>query len=170
MNIGLLILRLTLGLGLAVHGTQKLWGWFGGPGLNGTAEFLATLGFVPGRRYALMAGLCETAGGVLLVLGLLTPFAAASAISVMLVAVFTVHIKKGFFVHNGGYEYNLLIGIAALALAFAGPGPLSLDEFVVGHLEGPFWGVAALVLGVIVAIVALLERQAPAGEKASTLK
>lgn len=79
------------------------------------------LGFRPGRRQALLAGLAETVGGLLLVLGFMTPLGAAAVISVMLVAVFRVHIQRGFFVHNGGYEYNLVLAIAVLTLAFTGP-------------------------------------------------
>src|ERR1700679_830804 len=116
MNIGLLILRVVLGLTLASHGTQKLFGWFGGPGLTGTANFLASLGFPPGRRHALMAGFSELGGGLLLALGLLTPLGAVAAISVMVVAVLTVHIKNGFFATNGGFEFNLLVASSALTL------------------------------------------------------
>jgi putative oxidoreductase len=100
MDIGLLLLRLTVGLTLAAHGTQKLLAWFGGPGLDGTGQFFEMLGFHPGRRYALMAGLAETGGGLLLALGLLMPLATTLVFSVMFVAVATVHIKKGFFVQN----------------------------------------------------------------------
>src|SRR5258708_864222 len=124
MDIGLLLLRLTVGLTIAAHGAQKSFGWFGGPGLDVIGQFFATLGFSPGRRHALMAGLAETGGGLLLALGLLTPVAAAFLFSVMLVAAVTVHIKKGFFSQNGGYEYTLVVGIAAIAVAFTGPGSL----------------------------------------------
>jgi len=112
MNIGLLLLRLTLGLTLAAHGTQKLFGWFGGPGLDATGQFFAMLGFPTGRRHALLAGLAETGGGLLLALGWLTPVAAALIFSVMLVGAVTVHIQKGFFAQNGGYEYTLVLGVA----------------------------------------------------------
>src|SRR5206468_3272911 len=127
MSIGILILRLVVGLTQAEHGAQKLFGWFGGYGLTGTGGFLEQLGFVPGRRAALFAGLAETGAGLLLALGLATPVAAAVALSVMVVASVSAHAPKGFFVHNGGYEYTLILGIAALSLAFTGPGPLSLD-------------------------------------------
>jgi putative oxidoreductase len=102
MNVGLLLLRLTVGLTVATHGSQKLFGWFGGPGLSGTGQFFTMLGFPPGRRHAFMAGLAEVVGGLLMALGFLTPLAAAAIIAVMVVAVFTVHLSKGFFVHNGG--------------------------------------------------------------------
>ena len=108
MEIGLALLRLTTGLILAAHGVQKLFGWFGGPGLDATGQFFETIGFLPGRRHALMAGLAETGGGLLLALGLFTPIGAALICSVMLVAV-TVHMKNGFFAQNGGYEYPLYL-------------------------------------------------------------
>jgi putative oxidoreductase len=170
MNIGLFILRVTLGLSLSAHGTQKLFGWFGGPGIDGIAQFLATLGFPPGRRQAVMAGLAETGGGCFLALGLLTPFAAAAVVSVMFVAVFTVHIKKGFFVHNGGYEYNIMVAVAALTLAFAGPGSISLDAWFGHYREGPFWGTAAFVVGVIGGMVPLVERRVPMNQQVANVK
>ena len=109
MDIGLLLLRLTVGLILAAHGSQKLFGWFGGPGLDATGEGMAALGFQPGRRHALMAGLTETGGGVLLALGLFTPAAAAAVRHVMLVAGVSAHFRQGFFITNGGCEHTLLL-------------------------------------------------------------
>ena len=107
MNIGILLLRLAVGLTLSAHGSQMLFGWFGGLGLNSTGQFFEErLGFRPGRRHAFLAGLAEAGGGLLLALGLFMPLGAAAAISVMVVAVFSVHIQKGFFVNNGGYEYK----------------------------------------------------------------
>src|SRR5216117_1332974 len=97
MAIGLLILRLAVGLTLAAHGAQKLFGWFGGHGLSGTGQFMEMIGFAHGRRKAFMAGLSETAGGLLLALGLVTPLASALLIAVMLVAIVSVHLKNGFF-------------------------------------------------------------------------
>jgi putative oxidoreductase len=147
MDIGLLLLRSVVGLTLAAHGAQKLFGWFGGYGLDGTGGFMETLGFRPGRRQALMAGLVESGGGLLLALGFLTPVAAAAIVAVMLVAVVSVHLKAGFFVTGGGYEYNLVIGIAAVALAFTGPGALSLDALFGLPLSGALWGTGALIAG-----------------------
>jgi putative oxidoreductase len=167
MNIGLLILRVTLGLTLASHGTQKLFGWFGGPGLDGTGNFLASLGFPPGRRHALMAGFSELGGGLLLALGLLTPLGAVAAISVMVVAVLTVHIKNGFFATNGGFEFNLLVAVSALALAFTGPGVFSLDAMSGHILGGRLWGTAALVAGFVCGIAPLLERHTKAPQLAT---
>ena len=98
MEIGLLLLRLTVGLTLAAHGAQKLFGWFGGPGLEATGQLFETLGFLPGRRQALMAGLAETGGGLLLTLGLLTPIAAAvicSGSPRLMAATLLVHTSTG---------------------------------------------------------------------------
>jgi putative oxidoreductase len=162
MNIGLLLLRLAVGLTLAAHGAQKLFGWFGGPGLNATGQFFTVLGFPSGRRHALMAALGETLSGVLLAIGLATPAAAAIFVSVMLVAVVTVHLSKGFFAQNGGYEYAFVLAVAALTLAFTGPGSLSLDAVLGLERSGAVWGVAALLAGLLGGGTALLEwRKAP---------
>ena len=159
MDIGLLLLRLAVGLTLAAHGAQKLFGWFGGPGLDVIGQFLEALGFYPGRRHALMAGLVETGGGVLLALGFLTPIAAALVVSVMLVAAVSVHVKKGFFIASGGYEYNLVLGLAGLTVAFTGPGALSLDALLWFSLSGEFWGAVALAVGLVGGAIQLLQRR-----------
>jgi putative oxidoreductase len=162
MDIGLLLLRLTVGLTLAAHGTQKLFGWFGGPGLNATGQFFEMIGFLPGRRQALLAGLAETGGGLLLAVGLVTPVAAAIVFSVMLVAAVSVHIKKGFFITNGGYEYTLVLGVSGLTLAFTGPGGLSFDALLGYSRNGTVWGLAALLVGVVGAVVPLMQQRAAA--------
>jgi putative oxidoreductase len=164
MEIGLVLLRLTAGLTLAAHGAQKLFGWFGGPGLDTTGQFFETIGFLPGRRHAQMAGLAETGGGLLMALGLFTPIGAALICSVMLVAV-TVHIKNGFFAQNGGYEYTLVLGVAALSVAFTGPGSLSLDALFGKHLSGTFWGIAALFVGVLGGAFSLIQRRATSAQQ-----
>ncbi len=146
MEIGLL-LRLTVGLTLAAHGAQKLFGWFGGPGLRGAGTGMEMLGFFPGRRHALLAGMAEAGGGLLLALGFLTSLAASVVFSVMLVAGVSAHVKRGFFLATGGFEYTLVLGLAGLTLAFTGPGALSVDSFVGLHLGGAFWGAAALLAG-----------------------
>jgi putative oxidoreductase len=159
MSVGLLILRLVVGLSLAAHGAQKLLGWFGGYGLAGTGQFLEQLGFRPGRLHAAQAGIAELVGGLFLAAGLLTPAAAAAVVAVMLVAAVSVHITKGFFAHNGGYEYTLVLGGAALALAFTGPGALSLDHALGRSWSGVPWGLAALAAGLIGGAVPLLARK-----------
>ena len=163
MSIGLLILRLVVGLGLAAHGAQKLFGWFGGYGIAGTGQFLEQLGFRPGRLHAAQAGIAETVGGLFLAAGFLTPAAAAAVVAVMLVAAVSVHVKKGFFVPNGGYEYTLVLGAAALALAFTGPGAISLDQALGISWSGEKWGLGALAAGLIGGAVPLIARKtAPA--------
>ena len=147
MDLGLLVLRLVVGLTLAAHGTQKLFGWFGGHGLAGTGAFMDQLGFRPGRRAALMAGLSESAGGLLLVLGAATPLAATLIVGVMLVAIATVHWAKGFFNHAGGYEYPLVLATAAVSVAITGPGRISVDLLLGREYAGIGWGLAALVAG-----------------------
>jgi putative oxidoreductase len=163
MEVGLLILRLVIGLTLAAHGTQKLFGWFGGYGIAGTGQFFEQLGFRPGRLHAALAGIAETAGGLLLAAGLFTPFAAAAVIGVMVVAVGSVHWAKGFFVHNGGFEYNLVLAAGALAVAFTGPGAISLDRSLEISWSGNSWGFIALLLGVFSGATELFTRKtAPA--------
>ena len=112
MDFGILLLRSVVGLTMAAHGAQKLFGWFGGPGLDKVALGFEQLGFVPGRRHARLAGLAEVGGGLLLALGLLTPVAGALILALMLVAALSVHLKGGFFLTSGGYEYNLVLGVA----------------------------------------------------------
>jgi putative oxidoreductase len=126
VSAGLLIGRLVVGLGMAAHGAQKLFGWFGGKGLGGTAGFFETLGFRPGRPFALLAGLGEVTSGLLVALGLFGPVGPALMMAVMIVAA-AQSWTKGFFAMNGGIELPLLYGSAALALSFIGPGRFSLD-------------------------------------------
>jgi putative oxidoreductase len=159
MDMGLLVLRLTVGVTLAAHGAQKLFGWFGGPGLDATGQGLAMLGFHPGRRHALTAGWVETLGGLLLALGFLTPLAAAVVLSVMFVAGVSAHGKKGFFIHTGGFEYTLVLGMAGLTLAFTGPGALSVDAQAGLSASGALWGLAALVAGLSGGLLQLTQRR-----------
>ena len=128
VDVGLLVLRLVLGVIFVAHGAQKLFGSFGGPGLKGTAAFFEQLGIRPGRPMALLAGLAEFVGGILVAVGFLTPLAAVALIAVMVVAVLTVHLKNGFFAQDGGYEFNLALVGMALTLLLAGAGALSLDS------------------------------------------
>ncbi len=127
MSLGLLLIRLVVGLTFAGHGVQKLFGWFGGHGLKGTAGFMESIGMKPGYLMALMAGLGEVLGGLLFAAGLLTPLGAALIIITMLVAIFTVHGKNGYWVTSNGYEYNLMLIVVALGVALIGPGAYSLD-------------------------------------------
>jgi putative oxidoreductase len=166
MALGILIVRLVVGMALAAHGSQKLFGWFGGGGIAGTAPFMEQLGFRPGRLHAALAGIAETVGGLLLAAGLFTPFAAAALIGVMVVAAGSVHWGKGFFLQNGGYEYTLVLAGGALAVAFTGPGAISLDRSLGISWSGNSWGLFALLLGLLSGAVELLTRtSAPAASK-----
>ena len=159
MDPGLFILRLVVGLTLAAHGTQKLFGWFGGHGIAGTGGFMEQLGFRPGRLHAALAGLGEAGGGLLLAAGLFTPLAAAVVVAVMFVAAASVHVAKGFFAQNGGFEYPLVLGTAAAALGFTGPGALSMDSALGLARHGASWGFAALVAGLLVGAASLAGRK-----------
>jgi putative oxidoreductase len=163
MDLGLLILRLVVGVTLAAHGAQKLFGWFAGYGPDGTGRFMETLGFHPGRRHAVLAGLTEFGGGLLLALGLLTPVGAALIASVMLVATITVHLKNGFFATSGGYEYNLVLAAAAVSVAFTGPGALSIDALLGYSLAGTLWGIGTIVVAVTGALSQLAQRHTSRG-------
>jgi putative oxidoreductase len=168
MDIGLLLLRLVVGLTVAAHGGQKLFGWFGGPGIEGTARGLELLGFSPGRRHAVMAGLVEIGAGSLLALGLLTPVAAALVASVMVVAAISVHLKQGFFITAGGFEYTLVLGAAGLVAAFTGPGRYSLDAALGFSAGGVLWGLGALLVGIAGAVLQLSRRRVPTASHAAT--
>ena len=147
MKIGRLLLRLTVGSLFIGHGTQKLFGWFVGHGLDATGNMFESLGLRPGRRNAIAAGAAEAGGGAALALGLATPAAASVLTATMLTAIHRVHLKKGPWLTNGGYEYNLVLIAAVLALAEVGPGELSLDAALGQERSGPGWALAALALG-----------------------
>ncbi len=159
MDLGLLLLRAVIGLTLAAHGVQKLFGWFGGHGLHGTGAFLEKMGFVPGRRHAFLAGAMETGAGLLLTLGLLTPLASALILAVMVVAAFTAHSRGGFFLTSGGYEYNLVLAATAISVAFTGAGAWSLDALLGLPSGGPLPGIAAIIIGLLGSAGSLLTRQ-----------
>jgi putative oxidoreductase len=156
VSYGLLLLRVVLGGTLFAHGAQKLFGWFGGHGREGTAGFFGSLGFRNAALMAVMAGLAET-GGLLLALGFLTPLAAFGIVVTMIVAVATVHWTKGFFAANGGYEFNLLILASAVALAATGPGRFSIDNAIgwADNISGLVWGAIVLGAAVVAAFVTL---------------
>jgi len=132
-GLGALALRVPVGAILAAHGAQKLFGWLGGYGLEGTGQWMASQGFEPGYLMALLAGSAEFFGGIALVLGLLTRPAAVVAAFTMLVAM-TVHIGNGLFLSNNGYEYALTLLAATTALAFLGGGAVSMDRQIAGKL------------------------------------
>jgi putative oxidoreductase len=148
MDAGLLLARMVFGLLMAAHGTQKAFGWFGGYGLAGTGGFFEQLGFRPGRVFAAAAAGTEITAGLLVALGLLGPLGPALIVSVMIVAMATVHWQHGLFAQNNGIEVPLLYAVAASAIALIGNGGYSLDAVL-----GLTWPAAvvwtALGLGVI---------------------
>ncbi len=158
------ILRVTIGVLFIGHGTQKLFGWFGGSGLDATADGFENLGLHPGRENAIAGGTAEAVGGALLAAGLATPLAVGALISVMVTAIRTVHLKNGVWTTNGGYEYNLVIIAALLTLAEAGPGPVSIDALI-GQDTGSSLralGLAALGAGASAAAIERARRVEPA--------
>ncbi len=147
MKFARLVARLVIGGLFIGHGTQKLKGWFGGPGIDGTTGMMESLDMHPPRRHAVAAGVSETAGGALLAAGLLTPLASSALIGTMITAIQKVHLANGPWNTKGGYEYNLVLIAALLALAEEGPGSLSLDGAVGLRTQGLPWSLGALALG-----------------------
>ena len=130
-----LVLRIPIGIILAAHGSQKLFSWFGGYGLEGTGGWMESIGLTPGYLMALLAGSAEFFGGIALILGLLTRPAAAISAFTMLIAIFSVHINNGLFVSNNGYEFALSLLAGTLALTFQGAGYLSIDNKLARHIQ-----------------------------------
>ncbi|MBL0939496.1 MAG: DoxX family protein [Gemmatimonadaceae bacterium] len=136
VGLGLLIARLVVGGYMAAHGAQKLWGWFGGYGLDATAGFFEGIGYRPGRLFVAMAAGTEVLSGLLVMLGLLGPVGPALMIAVMIVAAVTVHWAHGWFVASNGIELTLMFSSSAVVLALTGFGSLSLDHVL--QLTGYF--------------------------------
>lgn len=157
-DIGLLALRLGTGGVLFAHGTQKLFGWFGGHGLEGTGKFMEQAGFRPGRANALASGLGEAGGGTLLALGLGTPGAGAAVAAAMAGAA-SIHAPAGFFNDQGGLEFPAFMGLAGSALALSGPGGLSLDHLL-GHRLNQPWMPAVTFVAAAAAAACVISRRA----------
>ncbi len=128
LSLGLLIIRLVVGLALAAHGAQKLFGWFGGYGLKGTGGWMESIGIKPGYTMALLAGLAEFSGGLLFATGLFTEIGAVLIAGTMLVAAVKVHLQNGFWVTANGYEFNLVLIAVVIGVALTGAGDYSLDH------------------------------------------
>jgi putative oxidoreductase len=159
MQIGLLVLRCVVGALFVGHGTQKLFGWFGGGGLEETARMFGALGYSPPMAMARAAGATEATAGALLVLGLATPLAGAMIVGVMVNAIVSVHLPKGLWTQNGGFEYPLVNATIGTALAFTGAGAYSLDHALDLRLAGLYSGIWALVVGIGSAWFVLLMRR-----------
>ena len=165
MDLALLVLRLVVGLLFAAHGAQKLFGVLGGGGLEGTAGMFDNIGLRPGWLQARAAGTAELVGGLLIALGLFTPFAAAALIAVMVVAIITVHAPNGIWNTNQGYEFNLVLIAAVFALAGLGAGAWSLDNAFGFDLHGTIWAIAALAAGIIGGIGTVISGRISAGHE-----
>jgi putative oxidoreductase len=164
----LLVFRGLFGLTFAAHGYNKM---FGGGGIAGTAGWFDSIGMKPGRLHAMAASLTEMGAGALMILGLLTPFAAAAMIGVMVVAAWTVHRSNGFFIVASGWEFTFVVGLMAFLVAGLGPGGYSLDAAI--GLDESLIGLAgvaiALILGIVAGVVQLAvfyRPPAPAAEAA----
>jgi putative oxidoreductase len=148
MKVSILLLRLLIGGLFIGHGTQKLFGWFGGHGIEGTGGFFESLGLKPGKQQAVVAGVGEAGGGALLAAGLATPVAGAAITGAMTAAIWHVHAPKGPWAANGGWEYNAVLLASTLAIVEAGPGPISLDHVLGTERSGIGWALAAAAAGV----------------------
>jgi putative oxidoreductase len=130
MDIGILLIRLVIGLTFMGHGAQKLFGWFGGYGIKGTGGFFESVGIKPGEKMALLAGLTELIGGALFAIGLFTPLAGLMIAGTMVIAIFKVHGPNGYWITQNGYEYNLVLLVVAAAIATMGAGSYSVDAII----------------------------------------
>ena len=159
MDVGLLLLRVAVGVTMTAHGAHKLFGWFRGPGIAAFAGYLQALGFRRTRACAWAGGVAAFTGGLLLAVGLLTPLGAAAIIGMMITAAIVVHAGNGFFSTEGGFEFPFVLAVAAASIAIAGPGRFSLDALFGLPLTGPAWAAAAIALGVLAAAMVAGLRQ-----------
>ena len=165
MSYGILLLRVVVGLAFIGHGTQKLFGWFGGYGPQGTGGFFASQGYRAGVVMAVAAGLCEAGGGALLALGFATPLAGTLIAIVMINAIASVTFKRGFML---GSELEIAYLTVAVSLAATGPGRFSIDRALGwdDNISGVWWGVAALGAAIVVSLLTLtLGRSGRAAEQ-----
>jgi putative oxidoreductase len=169
MAYALLFLRVVVGLTLFAHGAQKLFGWWEGPGQAGTRGWLQSMGFRLPTVMALLVGLGE-GSGLLFALGLVTPLAALVMATAMVVAIGSVHLPKGWWLSNGGYEYNLVLWAVAASVAGLGPGRFSIDRAIGwdDNISGVWWGVGVIVLSLLTGLFILTAlRKEPAPQEAA---
>ncbi len=165
MDVALLVLRVAVGLYVAAHGAQKLFGWFGGGGVNGTAGFFGgMLGFRPAKLWVVTDGLAETGGGLAMAVGFLNPLGPIGVGASMVTATLIVHWPKGPLAQNGGYELTLTNLAVAVAVALAGAGHYSLDALF--RISLPNWfSIAVAVVTVAVVAVSIATRRVPAQQE-----
>jgi len=169
MDTGLFIIRVFFGLAIASHGAQKLSSWFGGYGIKKTGGIFEALGFRPGALFATAAGLSEMGGGLLIAVGLFAPLGAAAVLSAMLVAMFSVHVKNGFFAADNGIELPFLYAVAAVGIAVTGAGAISLDGLLgLNSLFTPSVVAGLLVTAAFGSVVTLSARREIAGAPSKT--
>jgi putative oxidoreductase len=166
LSAGLLVLRLVLGLIMAAHGAQKLFGWFDGPGLAGFGATLERLGVRPGRPWAMASAIIEFAGGLLVALGLLTPVAALFLAGNLLVAILTSHLARGFWNRDGGYEFPLALMGGLIGLSLTGPGSLSVDSAIRLSLPQPATWLAIVILVLLGVLAAAASARAIPADQA----
>jgi putative oxidoreductase len=179
MKLGAVAIRAVVGPLFIGHGTQKLFSWFGGHGIEGTGGYFESLGLKPGKRHATAAGVAEALGGALVTVGFLTPVGASLVSGAMVTAIRKAHARNGPWITNGGYEYNAVLLATMVAITDNGPGPLALDGALFGQrFRGPRWALlqlAAATAGSFLADVAPIneahrgpaEGEAGAGDPAS---
>jgi putative oxidoreductase len=155
-DVGILLIRILLGIVMSVHGTQKVLGWFGGYGLTETGAFFEEFGFRPGVRFAVAVGMSELSGGILLTLGLFTPFGSAAILMSMLLAIASVQLKYRLFTVTPEIELPLFYAVSAIGIAFTGGGAFSLDSILgFRYLEDPHFVESVLVCSVFATVVTL---------------
>ncbi|SRR5579883_2463057 len=162
VSVGLLILRVVIGLTLAGHGAQKLFGWFGGPGFTKMQQSLGAQGFKPAWFWTALVVLGELGGGLSLAFGFLTPLGAAGVFGAMTMAIFKVHWPNGFWNSNRGYEFPLSLLAAAVALGFAGPGRFALDTLLGITFPSPLLFIVLAAAALLVDLAGLAISRAPA--------
>jgi putative oxidoreductase len=154
IDVGLLVLRMTVGLIFLAHGAQKAFGWWKGPGMAGWSATLARMGYRPAHAFAGVAAAIELGGGLLLAAGLLTPLAAGAIVAQTVVIIGRVHWRNGFFNTAGGFEYPLLLGLGAVVIAIAGPGAIAVDQLI-GVAIGPERVFALLLASLLAGLIAV---------------
>ena len=165
-DLALLVARAGLGASIAAHGAQKMFGAFGGPGLDGASKMMASLGFDPPRRYAQAASLTELTAGALIVCGMFGPIGPALLVSVMTVAVQSVHRKNGYFATNNGFELNTMYALLAMLLATEGYGSISIDAGLgLREKSSPALGWLGLAGGIAGGLLMLAARTKPQSEQ-----